>query len=45
MIVAYFHPHAVNIQFRTLAQRCKRLTPLLAAPAALLLIQGEAKAI
>jgi len=30
---------------RTLAKRCKRLTPLLAAPAALLLIQGEAKAI
>jgi MYXO-CTERM domain-containing protein len=30
---------------RTLAKRCKRFTPLLAAPAALLLIQGEAKAI
>ena len=30
---------------RTLAKRCKRLTPLLAAPAALLLTQGEAKAI
>ena len=28
-----------------LAQRCKRFLPLLAAPAALLLIQGEAKAI
>lgn len=31
--------------FRTLAQRCKRLTPLLAAPAALLLNQGQAKAV
>jgi hypothetical protein len=30
---------------RTLAKRCMRLSPLLAAPAALLLIQGEAKAI
>ena len=30
---------------RTLAQRCKRLTPLLAAPAALLLTQGQAKAV
>ena len=30
---------------RNLAKRCKRFTPLLAAPAALLLIQGEAKAI
>ena len=30
---------------RTLAQRCKRLSPLLAAPAALLLSQGQAKAI
>ena len=30
---------------RTLAKRCKHLTPLLAAPAALLLIQGKAKAV
>jgi hypothetical protein len=30
---------------RTLAKRCRRLSPLLAAPAALLLSQGEAKAI
>jgi hypothetical protein len=29
----------------TLAKRCRRLSPLLAAPAALLLTQGEAKAI
>jgi len=35
----------VPIPHRTLAKRCKRFTPLLAAPAALLLIQGEAKAI
>ena len=30
---------------RALAKRCKRLTPLLAAPAALLLSQGQAKAV
>jgi hypothetical protein len=30
---------------RTLAQRSKRLTPFLAAPAALLLTQGQAKAV
>jgi MYXO-CTERM domain-containing protein len=36
---------AVIMPLRTLAKRCKRFTPLLAAPAALLLIQGEAKAI
>jgi hypothetical protein len=30
---------------RTLAQRCRRFSPLLAAPAALLLIQGQAKAV
>jgi len=30
---------------RTLAQYCKRLVPLLAAPAALLLTQGQAKAV
>ena len=30
---------------RTLAKRCRRLSPILAAPAALLLSQGEAKAI
>jgi hypothetical protein len=29
----------------TLAKRCRRLSPLLAAPAALFLIQGQAKAI
>ena len=32
-------------KLRPLAQHCKRLSPLLAAPAALLLIQGQAKAI
>ena len=36
---------AVIMPLRTLAKRCKRFTPVLAAPAALLLIQGEAKAI
>jgi hypothetical protein len=36
---------AVMMPLRTLVKRCKRFTPLLAAPAALLLIQGEAKAI
>ncbi len=36
---------AVNMPLRTLAQRCKRLTPLLVAPAALLLNQGQAKAV
>jgi len=35
----------VDTLLRTLAQRCRRLSPLLAAPAALLLTQGEAKAI
>ena len=39
------HPHAVAMPLRTLVKRCKRLSPLLAAPAALLLTQGEAKAI
>jgi hypothetical protein len=32
-------------KLRPLAQHCKRLLPLLAAPAALLLIQGQAKAL
>jgi len=36
---------AVVTPLRTLAKRCGRPSPLLAAPAALLLIQGEAKAI
>ena len=36
--------YAVKMQLRLLAQRCNRLTPLLAAPAALLLSQGQAKA-
>lgn len=33
------------MKFPLLAQHCKRLTPLLAAPAALLLSQGQAKAV
>ena len=36
---------AVVMLLRTLAKRFRRLSPLLAAPAALLLTQGEAKAI
>jgi hypothetical protein len=36
---------AVIMPLRTLAQRCRRLSPLLAAPAALMLSQGQAKAI
>ena len=37
--------HAVIMPLRALAQCCKRLFPLLAAPTALLLSQGQAKAI
>jgi len=39
-----FEFFTVIMLIRTFAQRCKRLTPLLAAPAALLLLQGQAKA-
>ena len=39
-----FAPAAV-MPLLTLAKRCRRLSPLLAAPAALLLTQGEAKAV
>jgi hypothetical protein len=42
---AYLLAPAMDMLLRTLAKRCKRLSPLLAAPAALLLTQGEAKAI
>jgi len=35
----------VKMPLRTLAKRCSRFTPLLAAPAALLLTQGQAKAV
>jgi MYXO-CTERM domain-containing protein len=45
IIAANLPAYAVNMPLRTLAQRCKRLTPLLAAPAALLLTQGQAKAV
>ena len=44
-IYANLHAHAVITTLRTLAQHCKRLSPLLAAPAALLLSQAPAKAI
>jgi hypothetical protein len=37
--------HSVTVPLRALVKRCKRLTSLLAAPAALLLMQGQAKAI
>jgi hypothetical protein len=39
-----FEFFTVIMLLRTFAQRCKRLTPLFAAPAALLLLQGQAKA-
>ena len=42
---ANLHHHAVNIQLHTIAKRFKRFTPLLAAPAALLLSQEQAKAV
>ena len=45
VITANLPAYAVNMPLRTLAKRCKRLTPLLAAPAALLLTQGQAKAV
>ena len=35
----------MNMPLRTLAHHCKRLSPLLAAPTALLLSQGQAKAV
>ena len=45
IITANLSPHAVITSLRAFANRRKRLTPLLAAPAALLLSQGEAKAV
>lgn len=45
IIAANLPTHEVSMTLLTLATRCKCLTPLLAAPAALLLSQGEAKAI
>jgi hypothetical protein len=45
IIAANLLAPAVAMPLRTLAKRCTRLSPLLAAPAALLLSQGEAKAI
>jgi hypothetical protein len=44
-ITGNLHQHAVNIPLRTLAHHCKRLSPLLAAPAVLLMSQGQAKAV
>jgi hypothetical protein len=45
IIAANLLAPAMVTPLRTLAKRCGRLSPLLAAPAALLLSQGEAKAI
>jgi hypothetical protein len=39
------HSYAMKPAIHQLSQRCKRLVPLLAAPAALLLGQGQAKAV
>lgn len=44
-ISAYLRSHAVKPQLNGLVRRGKRLAPLLAAPAILLLSQGEAKAV
>jgi hypothetical protein len=43
-ICSVFAQHLVSV-LHSLAQRCKRFSPLLAAPAALLLSQGQAKAL
>jgi hypothetical protein len=45
ILTASSHPCAVVIPLRTLAKHSKRFTPLLAAPAALLLGQEQAKAV
>ena len=45
IITANLHQHAMNMPLRTLAHHCKRLSPLLAAPTALLLSQDQAKAV
>jgi hypothetical protein len=45
IITANLHHYAMNMPLRTLAHHCKRLSPLLAAPAVLLLSQGQAKAV
>ena len=44
-LAAKLHNYVVVMPLRALAQRCQRLSPLLAAPAALLLTQGQAKAV
>ena len=45
IVAAKLLTNALTVQLCTFAQHCKRLTPLLAAPAALLLGQGDAKAV
>jgi MYXO-CTERM domain-containing protein len=44
-ICCVLHDPAATMTFQTLAQHCKPFIPLLAAPAALLLSQGQAKAV
>jgi hypothetical protein len=44
-IPAYLHSYAVKPQLARLVRRGKRLAPLLAAPAIMLLSQGQAKAV
>jgi hypothetical protein len=44
-ICCVLHHPAATMTFQTLAQHCKPFIPLLAAPAALLLSQGQAKAV
>jgi hypothetical protein len=41
----YFFAHPEMLPFHVLADRCKRLSPLLAAPAVWLSVQGQAKAV
>ena len=44
-ILLYFFAPTAKLPFHVLAERCKRHLPLLAAPAALLLVHGQAKAV
>ena len=44
-LAANLHHYAVVMPLHALVQRCKLFSPLLAAPAALLLMQGQAKAV
>ena len=44
-VFLYFFAPPEMLPFHVLAERCNRLSPLLAAPAVLLLVQGQAKAV